>query len=133
MSGDDIDFTSELEGSIKYSYEQFHIFCMMAQQKLMLQKGNIQVREAMLDHQWYMIPERNKETFKDEWLEIEEIKPTRGSTDADKNKTNYKRIVRKSQLISNALLSLKVINYAPPSKAEEIILLGMEALHDEDD
>lgn len=116
----------DLTGNMKYSYEQYHIFCMIARQRLMLQKGNYPVREAMLDDQWFMISARRKKEYLDDWEDINNIRPEKGSSDEEKGKVNYERIIKKTQLIGDVLDTLNIINYAPPSEALEILNLGME-------
>lgn len=130
---DDLSFDSELQGGIKWQYENFHILSMIYQQKLLVQKGSRSERECMLDYQWDSIPNKNKEQFMAEWAEIETMEAPKNSNEEVKTRKNYDRMRRKAQLISNVLLTIKVINYAPPSQVEEIIRLGMEVCKDEEE
>ena len=129
---DDINFDLELQGNMKWSYEQFHICSLVFQQKIMVSKGSFPVREAMMDHQWDSIPRKNKPKFIDEWEEAE--KHFIDSTDEKKTmKTNYERLRKKAQILADVLLEIKVINYAPSSEAEDIIKLGLEEINNDEE
>jgi len=130
MADDNLDVSMDLEGGMKWSYEQFHILSLVLQQRIMVSKGSFPVREAMIDHQWYSIPKKNKESFLELWKEIEEKRPKEGQTIQKQDRVDYERLCEKAQLISDLLLEIHVINYAVPSEAVKIIERGMERQKD---